>query len=73
MVRPVTEHLDALGSPTWYARFTAQIMVDPALHAIMLDETFVVSPSLEPLLDGLCRSLAFPRGRTSSVPPWRAT
>jgi AcrR family transcriptional regulator len=56
MVRPVTDHLDSLGSPTWYARFTAQIMADPALHAIMLDETFIVSPSLEPLLDGLRRS-----------------
>jgi AcrR family transcriptional regulator len=26
LVRLVTEHLHALGSPTWYARFTAQVM-----------------------------------------------
>jgi hypothetical protein len=25
LVRPLTEHLAALGTPTWYARFTAQV------------------------------------------------
>ncbi|NEC89302.1 TetR/AcrR family transcriptional regulator [Streptomyces sp. SID12501] len=53
MVRPVTDHLEALGSPTWYARFTAQVMADPALHAIMIEESLAVSPSVRRLLEGL--------------------
>ncbi len=32
-VRPITEHLDALGHPSWYARFIAQVTADPALQA----------------------------------------
>src|SRR3954451_4107889 len=28
LVRPGTEHLAELGSPTWYARFGAQLMTD---------------------------------------------
>ncbi|WP_189932296.1 TetR/AcrR family transcriptional regulator [Streptomyces sulfonofaciens] len=45
LVRPVTEHLAALGSPTWYARFCAQVMTDPALHDIMTEES-LASPAL---------------------------
>ncbi|MEU9267146.1 TetR family transcriptional regulator [Streptomyces sp. NPDC048251] len=55
MVRPVTDHLEALGSPTWYARFTAQITADPALYAIMTEESVATSPSVRLLLDGLRR------------------
>lgn len=54
MVRPVTHHLAALGSPTWYARFCAQVMTDPALHDITVEES-LASPSLRLLLDGLNR------------------
>jgi AcrR family transcriptional regulator len=57
LVRPVTEHMAALGRPTWYARFIAQITADPALHAIMADESLSTSPSLLSLLDGLNRCL----------------
>src|SRR3954469_17749253 len=38
LVRPVPEHLAELGSPTWYARFCAQVMTDPVLQKIMVDE-----------------------------------
>lgn len=38
MVLPVTDHLAALGSPTWYARFGAQVSTDPELRAVLLDE-----------------------------------
>ncbi|MET9819081.1 TetR family transcriptional regulator [Streptomyces sp. NPDC006355] len=55
MVRPVTEHLESLGSPTWYARFMAQVMADPALYAVMFEESFTLSPSLKRLMDGLYR------------------
>lgn len=39
LVRPLTEHLDALGSPSWYARFALQVDTDPALRAVAADET----------------------------------
>ncbi|MFD4505374.1 TetR/AcrR family transcriptional regulator [Streptomyces sp. NPDC058457] len=52
LVRPVTEHLETLGSPTWYARFNAQLLADPALYQIAADEAFV-SPSLQRLVTGL--------------------
>src|SRR5512133_2009863 len=31
LVRPMTEHLASLGSPSWYARFIAQVMTNPSL------------------------------------------
>ncbi|MFI6801481.1 TetR/AcrR family transcriptional regulator [Streptosporangium canum] len=57
LVRPSAEHLATLGSPpTWYARFGAQVMTDPALRAIMVDES-LTSPSLHRVIDGLNRCL----------------
>lgn len=56
LVRPVTEHLEAVGSPTWFARFGAQVMTDPSLRAIMIEET-KSSPSLGRILDGLNQCL----------------
>jgi AcrR family transcriptional regulator len=34
VVRPFTDHLSALGSPSWYARFAAQLMADPQLRGL---------------------------------------
>ncbi|MER8009418.1 TetR family transcriptional regulator [Streptomyces sp. NPDC094149] len=56
LVRPVPQHLAALGGPTWYARFCAQIMTDPVLHQIVLDES-LSSPSLRRIIDGLTACL----------------
>ncbi|MFJ5265076.1 TetR/AcrR family transcriptional regulator [Streptomyces sp. NPDC088387] len=56
LVRPVTGHLAALGTPTWYARFCAQVMTDPVLYQIMVDET-LTSPSMPDLIAGLHRTL----------------
>jgi AcrR family transcriptional regulator len=56
LVRPSTEHLAALGSPTWYARFSAQLMTDPALRDVMVAEC-LGSPSLQRVVDGLNRCL----------------
>jgi AcrR family transcriptional regulator len=53
LIRPVTEHLDAVGSPTWFARFGAQVMTEPSLRQIMVDES-LSSPSL---IEGLHRCL----------------
>jgi AcrR family transcriptional regulator len=56
LVRPAAEHLNNLGSPTWYARFSAQLMTDPGLRAIMIDEALTTS-SLRQIIDGLDRCL----------------
>jgi len=56
MVRPSVEHLNALGNPTWYARFGAQVMTDPGLRAIMIDEA-LSAQSLHQVIDGLDRCL----------------
>lgn len=55
LVCPCTRHLAELGSPTWYARFGAQLMTDPALRELVIDESF--GPSLRRSLDGLNRCL----------------
>jgi AcrR family transcriptional regulator len=56
LVRPSTMHLDELGSPTWYARFAAQVMADPELRVAMVDEA-LGSPSMRAVLDGFNRCL----------------
>lgn len=52
LVRPLTEHLAALGNPTWYARFAAQVMTDPAYHNIVVKDA-LSSPSLVQVIDGI--------------------
>lgn len=56
LVRPITEHMAALGSPTWYARFAAQVMADPVLHQATVDDS-TSSPTVQALLEGLNRCL----------------
>ncbi|MFC9219878.1 TetR family transcriptional regulator [Streptomyces hygroscopicus] len=56
LVRPVLEHLAELDGPTWYARFCAQVLTDPALHEIMAEES-LASPALRHTLDGFNRCL----------------
>ena len=56
LVRPNTEHMDTLGTPTHFARFSAQVMADPALREIMVEES-LSAPSLAEALDGLKRCL----------------
>ncbi|MES5819999.1 TetR family transcriptional regulator [Streptomyces sp. RG80] len=56
LVRPVLEHLGAMEGPTWFARFCAQVMTDPALHQIMVEES-LASPSLRRIVDGFNRCL----------------
>jgi len=56
LVRPVTDHLATLGGPTWYARFLAQVLTDPALRRIVIDDA-LTAPPMQATIDGLCRSL----------------
>lgn len=52
LVRPTAEHLDESGSPTWFARFGAQVMTDPVFRDIMVDES-LSSPSLVRIIEGM--------------------
>jgi len=56
LVLPLTEHIAALGNPSWYARFIAQATTDPALRQLVIDET-VASPSMRAVSEGLMRLL----------------
>lgn len=56
LVRPSVDHLAELGAPTWYARFVAQVMTDPALRDVLIDESLTV-PTLVATIDGLNRCL----------------
>lgn len=56
LVRPLTGHLAALGRPTWFARFAAQVMTDPALRDIIIEES-LTSPSLQVIIEGFHRCL----------------
>jgi AcrR family transcriptional regulator len=57
LVRPVTDHLDSLGSPTWFARFALQAMAEPATHAVVVEETATLA-SVRRALDGLRECLS---------------
>ena len=56
LVRPLTDHLAALGNPTWYARFAAQAMTDPAYYNIVVKDA-LTSESLVQVIDGINRCL----------------
>jgi len=56
LVHPTTEHLAELGTPTWFARFAAQVMTEPSLRAVIIEET-LTSPSLARTVEGLYRCL----------------
>jgi len=56
LVRPLTEHLAELGNPTWYARFAAQAMTDPAYYNIIVKGA-LSSPSLVQVVAGINRCL----------------
>ncbi|HEX5253745.1 MAG TPA: TetR family transcriptional regulator [Mycobacterium sp.] len=56
LVRPLTDHLSALGTPTWYARFAAQAMADPAYRQVVTKDA-LASPLLVQTLDGINRCL----------------
>lgn len=56
LVCPLTEHLAELGNPSWYARFAAQAMADPAYHNIVTKDA-LASPSLVQVIKGINRCL----------------
>lgn len=56
LVRPLTDHLAALGTPSWYARFAAQAMADPAYRQVVTRDA-LASPLLVQTIDGINRCL----------------
>ncbi|WP_433187088.1 TetR family transcriptional regulator [Actinoallomurus sp. CA-150999] len=56
LLRPNIEHLASLPRPSWFARFSAQVMTDPELRTIMVDES-LGEPSLREAVDGMNRCL----------------
>ena len=65
LVHPMAEHLAAAGGPTWFARFGAQVMTDPSLRGVMIEDAFT-SPSVQRIRAGLKRCLPAlpPRARS---------
>ncbi|WP_182358632.1 TetR/AcrR family transcriptional regulator [Tomitella gaofuii] len=61
LVLPSTEHFAVLGAPSWYARFNAQVMTDPALRALIYEDA-LASTSLQETLQGL-------RATAGAIPP----
>ena len=56
LVRPLAAHLTELGSPTTYARFSAQLMPDPS-HRDLVSEESLGSSSVLHIIEGLNRCL----------------
>ncbi|PRY44462.1 TetR family transcriptional regulator [Umezawaea tangerina] len=56
LVRPLAGHLASLGQPTWFARFSAQVMTDPAFQGIVSDDA-LAEASLREVLENLGRCL----------------
>lgn len=56
MVRPAIDHLAALGVPTWYARFLAQLTTDP-LYREPIQRTALESEPLRRVIAGIDRCL----------------
>ncbi|MEO3757004.1 helix-turn-helix domain-containing protein [Mycobacterium sp. B14F4] len=57
LVRPLTEHLEQLGNPSWYARFAAQAMADPAYREVVTKDA-LSSPQLVQVMNGINRCSA---------------
>lgn len=57
LVRASTDHLAALGNPTWYGRFSAQLGTDPVLRPVVTDEARA-SPALAEAVEGIHRCVA---------------
>lgn len=52
LVHPLTEHLEFLGTPTWFARFSAQMLTDPQFLPAVKQEA-LEDHTLRKVLEGL--------------------
>ncbi|OZC48533.1 TetR family transcriptional regulator [Rhodococcus sp. RS1C4] len=56
LIRPYVSHLDSLGSPSWYGRFSVQLISDPVLRSVAYARAGELT-ALKPTLAGLERCL----------------
>jgi AcrR family transcriptional regulator len=56
LVRPLTDHLEQIGNPSFYARFAAQAMADPAYHEVVTTDA-LASPQLKQTINGINRCM----------------
>lgn len=56
LVRPLTDHLEELGCPSFYARFAAQAMADPTYREVVTKDA-LTSPQLVQAINGINRCL----------------
>ena len=56
LVQPLTDHLAGIGTPTWYARFAAQALTDPAYRRVIIKHDFE-SPTLHHIFEQIGRAL----------------
>ena len=56
LVRPLTDHLADIGTPSWYARFAAQALADPAYRRVIIKHGFE-SPTLHHIVEQIGRAL----------------
>ena len=54
IVLPMTEHLASLGSPSWYARFIAQVTTHPSFRELVISEA-VSSSSMQQTIKSIFR------------------
>ncbi|XYH99555.1 TetR/AcrR family transcriptional regulator [Sorangium sp. So ce1128] len=54
LVRPTVDHIASLGSPSWFARFSAQVMTDPVTRKLVIDE-LLATPAMQETIAGLER------------------
>ena len=54
LVRPLTDHLDEIGNPSFYARFAAQAMADPTYREVVTQDA-LASPHLVQTINGFNR------------------
>jgi AcrR family transcriptional regulator len=56
LVRPLTDHLQEIGNPSYYARFAAQAMADPTYREVVTQDA-LASRQLVQTLDGINRCM----------------
>jgi AcrR family transcriptional regulator len=56
LVLPYTDLMESAGAPGWHARFTAQVLADPTLREIAVQEA--TTPAVQRLIQGLRDCLA---------------
>jgi AcrR family transcriptional regulator len=56
LVRPLTDHLEQIGNPSFYARFAAQAMADPTYHDVVTADA-LASSQLMQTVNGINRCM----------------